>query len=139
MKRIVHTLRSRTLFTITLVLLLPLLSSNVVADVPADQVKEVNHLIHFVKTSDCRLTRNGTEHPPAKSAAHIEKKYNYFRNKIKSTEDFIKYSATKSTMSGKHYTVTCPGKEPIKTRDWLLEELKLFRANSSVVKTSSQE
>ena len=138
MKRILHTLKTRTSLTIFLALLLSVISSNVMADVPEEQVKEVNHLISFVKTSDCLLNRNGTEHPPAKSASHIEKKYNYFRNKIKSTEDFIKYSATKSTMSGKYYTVTCPSQEPIKSSDWLLEELKLFRANNSV-KASSQQ
>ena len=138
MKRILHTLKTRTSRTIFLALLLSVISSNLMADVPEEQVKEVNHLINFVKTSDCLLNRNGTEHPPAKSAAHIEKKYNYFRNKIKNTEDFIKYSSTKSTMSGKYYTVTCPGQDPIKTSDWLLEELKLFRANNSV-KASSQQ
>ena len=138
MKRILHTLKTRTSLTIFLALLLSVISSNVMADVPEEQVKEVNHLINFVKISDCLLNRNGTEHPPAKSASHIEKKYNYFRNKIKSTEDFIKYSATKSTMSGKYYTVTCPSQVPIKSSDWLLEELKLFRANNSVKASSRQ-
>ena len=101
---------------------------NARADVPENQVAEVNHLISFVKTSDCVLNRNGTDHPGEKSVAHIQKKYNYFRNKIKSTEDFIDYSATKSTMSGKYYTVTCPGQETVRSQDWLLKELARFRS-----------
>ena len=59
--------------------------------------------------------------------SHIEKKYDYFRDDIKNTEEFIEYSATKSTMSGDYYTVSCPGKETIRTQDWLMAELKRFR------------
>ncbi len=70
----------------------------------------------------------GTRHPAAEGVSHIEKKYNYFRDDIESTEDFIKYSATKSTMSGDYYTVSCPGKKTIKTKDWLLSELQRFRS-----------
>ena len=108
-----------------------LLGSEVIADVPEDQVEEVNHLISFVRTSNCVLNRNGTEHSAEKSTAHIEKKYNYFRDRIKSTEDFIKYSATKSTMSGKYYTVICPDREAVKSSDWLLEELSRFRSSKT--------
>jgi len=97
------------------------------ADVSADQVKEVNHLLAFVKNSGCIINRNGTDHPAEKGLSHIEMKYDYFRDDIKSTEDFIEYSATKSTMSGDYYTVSCPGKKIIRTQDWLMVELKQFR------------
>ena len=46
---------------------------NARADVPENQVAEVNHLISFVKTSDCVLNRNGTDHPGEKSVAHIQR------------------------------------------------------------------
>ena len=98
------------------------------ADVPAGQVKEVNHLLGFVKNSGCIINRNGTDHPAAEGVSHIENKYDYFRDDIKSTEDFIEYSATKSTMSGSYYMVSCPGKKTIRTQDWLMAELTHFRA-----------
>ena len=98
------------------------------ADVPSGEVKEVRHLIAFIENSGCVINRNGTRHPAAKGLAHIEKKYDYFRDKIESTEDFIKYSATKSTMSGDYYTVICPGKTTIRTKDWLLSELHRYRS-----------
>ena len=101
---------------------------NAWADVPEIQVAEVNHLINFVRTSDCILNRNGTDHSGEKSVAHIQKKYDYFRKKIRSTEDFIEYSATKSTMSKKYYTVTCPSQKAIHSQDWLLMELARFRS-----------
>jgi len=104
--------------------------NSALADVPSEQVKEVTHLLDFVKYSGCIINRNGIDHPADKGVSHIESKYDYFRDDIKSTEDFIEYSATKSTMSGDYYTVTCPGKKTIRTQDWLLAELKSFRENT---------
>ena len=98
------------------------------ADVSGRQVEEVNHLLNFVKNSQCIMTRNGETYSGAEGVKHIQRKYDYFRDKISSTEEFIKYSASKSTMSKKYYTVSCDGKTSIKTQDWLLEELKRFRA-----------
>ena len=98
------------------------------ADVPADRLVEVNHLLAYVKHSGCIINRNGSDHAAEKGVSHIESKYDYFRDDIKSTEDFIQYSATKSTMSGDYYTVTCPGENTIRTQDWLLTELKSFRS-----------
>jgi hypothetical protein len=105
-----------------------LINADALADVPAGQVSEVNHLLVFVKNSGCIISRNGTDHPAVKGISHIEKKYDYFRDDIKSTEEFIEYSATKSTMSGDYYMVSCPGKEAIRTQDWLMSELKRYRS-----------
>lgn len=111
-----------------LVLICLLISQAIFADVSDSQIKEVNHLLAFVKSSGCTINRNGTDHPAEKGVIHIENKYDYFRDDIKNTEDFIEYSATKSTMSGDYYMVTCPGKKTIKTQDWLLTELKQYRS-----------
>ncbi len=105
-----------------------IVSNTALADVPPGQVEEVNHLVAFVKNSGCTINRNGTDHPAEKGIEHIEMKYDYFRGDIKNTEDFIEYSATKSTMSGDYYMVSCPGKKTIRTQDWLMNELKRFRA-----------
>jgi hypothetical protein len=119
-----------TMAKILLILIL-VIPGFVWADVPVEQVKEVKHLLGFVSNSHCIINRNGTDYPAEKGVEHIQKKYDYFRDDIHSTEDFIEYSATKSTMSGKYYTVTCPDKETIKTRDWLMEELKQFRLGNN--------
>jgi hypothetical protein len=70
-------------------------------------------------------------HSGAEAVKHIRKKYNYFIDDIESTEDFIQYSATKSYLSGKYYLVYCGEHAPIKSRDWLLQELKSLRGNKS--------
>ena len=88
---------------------------------------EINHLLNFVKSTECKYERNGTMHNAAEAVEHIKMKYEYYLNEIKSAEDFIKYSATKSKMSGKYYKIHCNGSVPVKSQDWLLAELKAYR------------
>ena len=62
----------------------------------------------------------------------FERKYDYFRDDISTTEEFIEYSASKSTMSGKYYLVKCDSSEAVKTKEWLLNELKRYRENNDI-------
>jgi hypothetical protein len=59
---------------------------------------------------------------------HIQQKYDYFKDNIQTTEQFIEYSAAKSTMTGRDYLLKCKGQRSIKTRDWLKQELQKYRA-----------
>jgi hypothetical protein len=88
---------------------------------------EINHLLSFVASTDCKYERNGTMHNGKEAVEHINKKYAYYADDIESTEDFIKYSATKSKMSGKYYKIHCTNKSSIKSQDWLLAELIDYR------------
>ncbi|MGB2741007.1 MAG: DUF5329 family protein [Cognaticolwellia sp.] len=100
--------------------------------VVASSEHEIAHLLKFVKNTDCKYERNGTMHTGAEAAEHINKKYQYYVDDIKSTEDFIKYSATRSKMSGKYYKIHCAKHAPVKSQRWLLAELKLFRQAQGV-------
>ena len=109
------------------VLVLVLFSGSVVADVsPATQL-EIDHLLNFIRNSSCIIDRNGKTYVAVKAISHIEKKYAYFTDDIKTTEDFIELSATKSTMSGKYYMVRCGDDDQIRTREWLMQELQRLR------------
>lgn len=94
----------------------------------ADTDSEIKHLLDFVETTDCRYQRNGTDYNGAEAREHIQKKFDYYRNKIKTTEDFIDYSATKSMMSGKRYRIICTDKDVQFSNDWLNQELSVFRS-----------
>jgi NADH:ubiquinone oxidoreductase subunit B-like Fe-S oxidoreductase len=48
------------------------------------------------------------------------------KRRIKSTEDFIRYAATQSSLSGQPYQVSCGGIE-MPTAEWLMEALVRFR------------
>jgi hypothetical protein len=110
-------------------ILLFMFLSSVSADVPEEQAPEVEHLIDYLADSDdCRMIRNGKSNSAEDGAEHVRRKYNYFRDKISSTEEFIEYAVTKSTMSGRLYEVLCIGQEREFSRDWLLEELSVYRS-----------
>ncbi len=97
------------------------------ADVPESQKPEVEHLLQFVETTDCMFERNGKKYDGERASKHIKRKYEHFRDQITTTEEFIEYSATKSTVSGKSYLVYCAQNDPIESSVWLLEELAQYR------------
>jgi len=93
----------------------------------ASNQEEINHLLNFVSSTDCKYERNGTMHNGAEAVKHITKKYEYYSDDIETAEEFIKYSATKSKMSGKYYKIHCSNMVAVKSQDWLLQELNLYR------------
>jgi hypothetical protein len=97
------------------------------ADVPAAQRGEVEHLLQFLRSSDCRMIRNGKAHDGEEATQHVQRKYDHFRGEISSTEEFIERAASQSTISGQAYQVQCPGEPARLSRDWLLHELEAFR------------
>lgn len=89
--------------------------------------EEIQHLIDFVAQTPCRYERNGREYSGKEAVEHIKKKYHYFSDEIKTSEDFIELSASKSTMSGKRYLVHCGQQQTQTSQQWLLDELQNFR------------
>ena len=88
---------------------------------------EIEYLLSVVAQSDCTFIRNGDEHSGQEAAAHMRKKSDHFSEHITSAESFIEYSATKSLLSGKQYSVNCPGSESLPTGQWLLGKLDAYR------------
>ena len=62
-----------------LLLLLSLLAIPAFADTTA----EINHLINYVKTTECKYIRNGTVHTGSEGAKHIKAKYDHYKDDIK--------------------------------------------------------
>ena len=98
------------------------------AKAPAsDTDMEIEYLLSVVAQSDCTFVRNGDAHSGQEAVAHMRKKFDHFSKRITSAESFIEYSATKSLVSGKNYSVDCPGYDPQPTGQWLLEKLDAYR------------
>jgi hypothetical protein len=88
----------------------------------------IAYLLNYVGKSDATFIRNGTSHTPAEAVAHIKAKYDHFKAEIKTPEDFIRLSASKSLVTGKPYLVrTADGKE-VHLDAWLREALQAHRA-----------
>ena len=104
-----------------LLMLLPIHTSAAAAT-----AEEITSLLIFVEQSECTFVRNGKQYDGLKAREHIEKKYAHFKERITTTEDFILYSATKSTITGKPYMVICNSVD-ILLSDWLNAELSELR------------
>lgn len=88
--------------------------------------EEVAHLLMYVEQSDCTFIRNGKTYSASEAREHIGRKYNYIKGRISSTEQFITYGASKSSITGKKYTIECGGVS-MPSGQWLRDELAVFR------------
>jgi hypothetical protein len=96
------------------------------SDIGADFKEEIQHLIRYIGKSGCIFIRNDREYDAIEAMKHIQKKYDYVKRPIAKTEDFIKYIASKSSVSGRQYRVRC-GNQEMSTAKWLSAELNRFR------------
>ncbi len=103
------------------------------ASFPRDQEQEIDHLLDFVEHSDCTFIRNNSVYNGVRAREHIQKKYIRVKKRIKelSAEQFIRYAASRSSLSQKPYLVHC-GVKTITSESWLLEELEYYRQSSAV-------
>jgi len=90
---------------------------------------EIDRLLQSLKTSGCKFERNGTWFEAGKAVEHLGGKRDYFqkKDKIRTTEDFIRLAASESSMSGKPYHVACPDKPVVESKNWLTAELTRIR------------
>ncbi len=89
--------------------------------------QEISFLLSEIKKTSCKLKRNGTLHTGPEAEKHIRRKYNYARNRIKSAEHFIRYVASRSSWTGRPYTLICANIKVQKTEHWLLTRLNVHR------------
>ncbi|PCI71354.1 MAG: hypothetical protein COB38_05895 [Gammaproteobacteria bacterium] len=100
---------------------------------------EIEQLLIFVENPKCQFERNGDMYSGIEAIKHIQKKHHYYEDDIKTAEDFIEYSATKSKLSGKYYKIHCKEMPIIKSKSWLLEELKKIRIKRLTTKVKRFE
>ncbi len=87
----------------------------------------IRYLLDFVSKSDCTFIRNGVPHTGREAANHFRAKYEHFVSEIKTPEDFIQMSATKSMVTGKPYLVKTTDGTVVPCADWLGKVLADYR------------
>ena len=87
----------------------------------------VDYLLGYVAKSDATFIRNGQTHTSQEAASHIKAKYEHFKNEIKTPEDFIRLSASKSLLSGRPYLVRTKDGKETQLSTWLSDALKKHR------------
>jgi len=110
-----------------LIILSGLLSFSGIVWSATDLSEEIDHLLSFVGNSECIFYRNGVAYNSEDAREHIERKYDHLKKKITTTDQFILYTASRSSITGKEYTVLCDGVETTSS-EWLLRELEKYRA-----------
>jgi len=89
--------------------------------------QEVQHLITFISNSNATFIRNGDEHTSKEAAEHLAMKYRKAKRYAKTADDFINNLASKSSWSGKAYTVILSNGAKLTANSWLTNELIRFR------------
>ena len=95
---------------------------------------EVQYLLHFVENSGCTFHRNGSDHNAPDAADHLRLKYRNGGKYVNNADQFIDRLASKSSWSGKKYTVTCEGHtQP--SGEWLHRALDDYRSRQAKTET----
>ncbi|WP_310052159.1 DUF5329 domain-containing protein [Agrilutibacter niabensis] len=101
---------------------------------PQPAAREIDQLIAGLGASGCDFQRNGSWYPPKKAEEHLRRKYEWLRerNMVATAEEFIERAGTQSSMSGRAYSVRCPGKPVVNSAAWLRARLlEMRKANPS--------
>jgi hypothetical protein len=94
---------------------------------PSEQ-KVIETLIERVAAhKSMKFMRNGEEHDSAEAARHLRAKYDHFKKKIVTAEDFIRLCGTRSEVTKVPYKVRTANKGTRNSADFLHEELRQVR------------
>ena len=91
--------------------------------------REISGLMQALESSGCRFQRNGTWYDAVAARGHLQRKYDYLlkRDMVDSSEQFIERAASRSSMSGKAYKVSCAGTPEQDASAWFLQQLRRLR------------
>ncbi len=87
------------------------------------EYEKIQFLLKEIEFSELIFIRNGVEYNSKKAREHWENKLIHAGDKIKTAEDFIKYIASRSSLSGKPYLIKFPDGNIISSEDWLRQKL----------------
>ena len=101
---------------------------------PADTLEtEVEYLLQRIDNSFCDFVRNGKRYDSTAASEHLRMKYERGGAYFNSTEQFIDRIASKSSFSGKSYSLECEGAPARQTGTWLHSILEQYRGSRQSV------
>lgn len=74
--------------------------------------------------------RNGSQYDGAHAASHLRLKWHNAGRRVKTAEDFIRYCASQSSMSGKKYRIRFADGHSVDSEQYFLQQLKLVSART---------
>ena len=89
------------------------------------------YLLQYVRNSEVVFIRNNREHTAHEAEDHMRKKYQHFKEQIKTPEDFIQFAGTMSLLSGRRYRVRLKNGKTMLSQKWLEVALEEYRKRNS--------
>ena len=116
--------RRRFLLALAAFAVLPALATQ-----PRTPAQEIELLIQRVAAAKgVVFIRNGSEYTAADAAAHLRRKLDASKGRIKTPEQFIDKLGSRSSMTGRAYRVRLPDGREIDSAEWLTGLLRDIRA-----------
>ena len=106
-------------------LVLVLHAASARGDAPAAEKEKIEVLIKHVEgLTDAKFVRNGQEYDAKTAARFMRGKWDANDDEIKTAKDFIEKAASESSTTGKPYLIRFKDGKEVKSREYLLAELK---------------
>ncbi len=94
------------------------------------ETANIQYLIGSVEALEgARFIRNGREYDARAAANHLLLKLKTLGDKVRTAEDFIKFCASKSSMTGKPYLIRFADGTTVKSEVFFRDKLKTFVAD----------
>jgi hypothetical protein len=77
--------------------------------------------------------RNGSEYTAARAADHLRLKWHNAGSRVRTAEQFIKYCASQSSMTGRKYQIRFPDGRTVESAVFFHEQLARLEAGKSLV------
>ena len=115
----------KTLAIATLLLVAAALRAPAQATGALTEDEKIERLIRSIADlKDATFIRNGDEHTAAEAAGHLRTKWQRGKKHVKTADDFIEKIASKSSISGKPYTIRFKDGKEVESGTYLRDELK---------------
>ena len=102
------------------------------------EVEKIQSLITTVeKSQGLQFIRNGSAHDPAAAANHLRLKWKNAGKRVHTAEEFIRYCATGSSMSGKPYQIRFASGKTVNSADYFHAQLRLLEVPGPKVQATA--
>jgi Family of unknown function (DUF5329) len=97
----------------------------------------IEYMLARVASSDVVFLRNGKSHTATEAVDHMRVKYEYYEDRIVTPEDFIRWAATKSVLSGRAYKIRDENGE-VPAAEWMHRLLAEYRESQNTLNAGAE-
>jgi len=98
---------------------------------PAESARIEYLLTAIASLPDAQFVRNGTAYDAKAAVEHLRSKLRYAGSRVRTAEDFIRYCATESSVSGKPYEIRFSDGHVMSSAEFLRQKLAQFDSQNA--------